>query len=124
MFTAVQESLQIGAFSFYGCRVCSSVFRRFVVKLSSIVGRLAPHGLSDSDDHNTQATSSIREGYATTPLLAQKSLIPRPDRGGCPCRIVDMDFYEEAHSINCLKSPGRAHSVALWTAKEGLSLQY
>ena len=37
MFAAVQKSLQIDAFTFYDCRVCSPLFRRVVVKLSSIV---------------------------------------------------------------------------------------
>src|SRR5215207_4704788 len=37
MFAAVQEVLHIGAFSFYGCRVRSPMFRRVVLKLSSIV---------------------------------------------------------------------------------------
>jgi hypothetical protein len=37
MFAVVQEILHIGAFSFYGCRVRSPLFRRVVVKRSSIV---------------------------------------------------------------------------------------
>jgi hypothetical protein len=43
MFAFVQEVLHIGAFSFYGCRVRSLLFRRIVVRLSSIVVGFAPH---------------------------------------------------------------------------------
>jgi hypothetical protein len=43
MFAFVQEVLHIGAFSFYGCRVRSPLFRRVVVRLSSIVVGFAPH---------------------------------------------------------------------------------
>jgi hypothetical protein len=43
MFAFVQEVLHIGAFSFYGCRVRSPLFRRVVVRLSSIVVGFASH---------------------------------------------------------------------------------
>jgi hypothetical protein len=39
------------------CRVRSPLFSRVIVKLSSIVVGLAPHGLSDPDGHNKQATN-------------------------------------------------------------------
>ena len=55
MFAVVQEVLHIVAFSFYSCRVCSPLFRRVVVKLSSIVVGLAPHGLTGADEQDTRA---------------------------------------------------------------------
>jgi hypothetical protein len=68
MFTAVQQILQIGTFSICGCRVRSPLFRRVVVKLSSIVIELAPHGLSNPDDHKRRATnSSIGRNHAVIP---------------------------------------------------------
>src|SRR5215203_6860416 len=57
MFTAVQQTLQIGIFSICSCRVRSLMFRRVVVKLSSTVVELATHGLSDPDDHKMRATN-------------------------------------------------------------------
>jgi hypothetical protein len=37
--------------------VRSPLFRRVVVKLSSVVVELAPHRLSDPDDHKNRATT-------------------------------------------------------------------
>jgi hypothetical protein len=76
-FAVVQEILQIDVFSFYGCCVRSPLLTGVVVKLSSIVVGLAPHGLSDRYDHNTG-----REQAALERVMPLFPLVPESLRLG------------------------------------------
>src|SRR5215207_1381589 len=91
MFVVVQKYLQIPTFHFYRCSACSLLFRRVVVKLSS-VARLAPPWSSQlylppySPDLKSIEEASGRVTYG---VRNREGVAAGADEASCPILWVE-----------------------------------